>query len=119
MNPRSPSPVVLFAALLLALTARAQTFTGAISGRVLDSQQTALPNASVTLQSPELGFERHTIANAQGEYTLELIPPGRPAGRLRGIRTDDRIRRGCNRDFLASRRDATDSSSPTGSEGIG
>ena len=77
MNPRSTSPVVLLAALLLASTARAQTFTGTISGRVIDSQLTAIPKASVTLQSPERGFERLTATNAQGEYTLDLIPPGR------------------------------------------
>jgi hypothetical protein len=76
MNPRIPSIVLLLSALLLALAARAQTFTGTIVGRVVDSQQTAIPNAAVTLRSLEREFERYAVANAQGEYTLELIPPG-------------------------------------------
>src|SRR5262249_44220929 len=76
MNWRIPSSRMLLAALLLAATVRAQTFTGKIVGRVVDSRQTGIPNAAVTLRSLAREFERHTVANAQGEYTLELIPPG-------------------------------------------
>ena len=67
---------MLLAALLLAATVRAQTFTGKIVGRVVDSQQTAIPNAGVTLRNLEREFQRHTVANAQGEYIFELVPPG-------------------------------------------
>jgi len=56
--------------------ARAQTFTGAVVGHVMDAQQAAIPSASVTLRSVERGFERHTTTNGQGEYAFELVPPG-------------------------------------------
>lgn len=62
--------------LLLEWTASAQTFTGRIIGRVIDSQQAAIVGASVTLRSVERDFERQTITNSQGEYTFELMPPG-------------------------------------------
>ena len=57
--------------------ARAQTFTGTVVGYVVDSQQAAIPNASVTLRSVERGFERHASTNPEGEYAFELVPPGR------------------------------------------
>jgi hypothetical protein len=57
--------------------ARAQTFTGAVVGHVVDVQQAAIPNASVTLKSVERGFERHATTNPQGEYAFELVPPGK------------------------------------------
>ena len=63
MKRRIPSSWMLLAALLLAATVRAQTFTGKIVGRVMDSQQTAIPNAGVTLRNPEREFKRHTVAN--------------------------------------------------------
>src|SRR6516164_7243268 len=76
MNRSIPSSWMLLAALLLAATVGAQTFAGKIVGRVVDSQQTAIPNAGVTLRNLEREFKRHTVANAQGEYTFELVPPG-------------------------------------------
>jgi hypothetical protein len=77
MSPCIPSLLLLLSTLLLASSVRAQTFTGAIVGRVVDSQQGGVPDASVILRSVEKEFERRTLANAQGEYTFELIPPGR------------------------------------------
>jgi len=76
MNWRVPSLLALLLALPPALTARAQTFSGTIAGRVVDERQDAIPNASVTLRSPGKEFEQQTTANAQGEYTFELVPPG-------------------------------------------
>ena len=70
------SPVVLFLTLQLALIAQAQTFTGRVVGRVMDLQQAGVPNASIILRSLDREFERQTIANTQGEYTFELVPPG-------------------------------------------
>jgi hypothetical protein len=76
MKWRAPSLLLLLSALELAPIGHAQTFTGRVVGRIVDSQQTAVPNASVTLRSLEREFERHTTANLQGEYTFELVPPG-------------------------------------------
>src|SRR5215470_10124446 len=76
MKWRLSSSLLLFSAFQLTLIAHAQTFTGRVVGSVVDSQQAAVPNASLTLRSLERQFERHTTANAQGEYAFELVPPG-------------------------------------------
>src|SRR5215469_14683288 len=68
--------VLLILTLLLTLAGQAQTFTGTIVGRVLDSQGAAVATASVSLINLEKEFKRHAFTNAQGEYTFELIPPG-------------------------------------------
>jgi len=60
----------LVVVLLLPLTTGAQTFTGTIVGRVLDSQDAAVVNASVTLINLEKEFERHAVANARGVSLL-------------------------------------------------
>jgi len=77
MNPRIPSLLLVSSALLLALTAHAQTFTGAVLGRVLDPQRAGIANADVTLHSIDQGFDRRTRTNPQGEYYFPLVPPGR------------------------------------------
>ena len=61
----------------MSLTGEAQTFTGSIVGRILDPQEAAMPNASVTLVNLATEFERHATTNVRGEYTFELVPPGR------------------------------------------
>jgi hypothetical protein len=65
------------AVLCLIPTVHAQTFTGSVVGHVIDLQQAAIPNASVTLRSVERGFERHATTNPQGEYDFALVPPGK------------------------------------------
>src|SRR5215471_13488683 len=77
MKLRISSRFVLFSAFQLVLMAHAQTFTGRVIGTVVDSQQAAVPNAFLTFRSLEREFERHTMANALGEYAFELVPPGR------------------------------------------
>lgn len=77
MNSRIPTPVLLFSALLLALTVRAQTFSGAVLGRVLDPQRAGIAHANVTLHSVDQGFDRRTTTNPQGEYYFPIVPPGR------------------------------------------
>ena len=68
---------LLIATLLLASIGDAQTFTSTIVGRILDSQQAAVPNVRVTLINVETDWERHAVTNRRGEYSFELIPPGR------------------------------------------
>src|SRR5215475_11801866 len=77
MNTGIPISLLLFSALLLAPTARAQTFTGAVLGRVLDPQRAGIASADVTLHSVDQGFDRRTTTNPQGEYYFPLVPPGR------------------------------------------
>ena len=59
------------------LWTQAQTFTGAVSGRIVDSQQAAIPSAAVTLRNLETGLVRRTATNPQGEYAFELVSPGK------------------------------------------
>jgi outer membrane receptor for ferrienterochelin and colicin len=70
--------MVLAAIVVLALAAgaAAQTTTGTISGRVLDSQGGALPGATVTAKSPNLQGSRETVTSANGDYILTGLPSG-------------------------------------------
>ena len=65
------------AVLSLIPAVSAQTFTGTITGRVVDSQQSAVTDASIVLGSVEQDLERCTSSNTNGEYAFELVPPGR------------------------------------------
>src|SRR6516164_5563530 len=69
--------VALLLGAALPSLALAQTFTGAVVGRVVDSQQAVIVSAAVTLRSMEQGFERHTTTSPQGTYSFELVPPGK------------------------------------------
>src|SRR5512133_1532330 len=62
--------------LCVVITARAQTFTGAVVGHVLDPQHAVIAGATVTLRSVDRGFARITMTNPQGEYSFLLVPPG-------------------------------------------
>jgi hypothetical protein len=67
------------ALLLLALGfvhSAAQTPTGAISGRVTDSGNLAVPGATVTIESPNLQGTRSTVTSANGDYIFPSLPPG-------------------------------------------
>jgi len=70
--------VVLAAIIVLAIGvgASAQTTTGTISGRVLDTQGAALPGATVTAKSPNLQGSRETVTSANGDYILTGLPSG-------------------------------------------
>jgi len=65
------------AVLCLTTTVLAQTFTGTVTGRAVDSQKMAIAGASIVLRSLERDFERHTTSGANGDYTFELVPPGK------------------------------------------
>ena len=67
---------LLLAAFLLSFPAFPQTFTGTVSGRVVDREQLSFAGASVTLHNVEKDFERRTSTDATGEYHFQLIPPG-------------------------------------------
>ncbi len=67
------------ALLLLALGfvhSAAQTPTGAISGRVTDSGNLAVPGATVTIESPNLQGTRSAVTSANGDYIFPSLPPG-------------------------------------------
>ena len=72
---RSLALLVLIAVVPPAITA-AQFDSGQISGFVRDSQQGALPGATVTLTSERTGSKRTAVTNASGFYVMPDVPVG-------------------------------------------
>jgi hypothetical protein len=62
--------------VFVSFAAHAQTFSGAVVGRIIDAQHAVMGGAHVTLHSLDRGFERQTTTNREGEYVFELVPPG-------------------------------------------
>ena len=67
---------ILLAALLAALSATAQTPTGTVNGRVLDSTSAPVSNAAVNLLNVKTGVAASTETNADGYYSFPLVQPG-------------------------------------------
>ena len=68
------------AGLLLAATsafAQSQATSGNIEGRVLDPNGAAVPGVAVTATNQETGFEKSATTDADGNYRVVLLPPGR------------------------------------------
>ncbi len=59
-----------------AAIARAQSFTGSISGTVTDPAGAVIPNATVTLTAVDTGRTRTATTNGAGEYNFPSLPPG-------------------------------------------
>ncbi|MDQ3135524.1 MAG: TonB-dependent receptor, partial [Acidobacteriota bacterium] len=60
----------------LSLPALAQATTADITGRVLDQQGAAVPNAMITARNPATGQTRTTTTDEEGNFTLTQLPPG-------------------------------------------
>ena len=56
--------------------AQSQATTAEINGRIIDSQGGVLPGATVTVTSSDTGYTRSVVTNAEGLYTIPLLPPG-------------------------------------------
>jgi hypothetical protein len=68
--------LVGFLTLASAVTLRAQQITGTLYGSVLDSQNAAIPGATVTATNVDTGLARTTQSNGQGEYRIEYLAVG-------------------------------------------
>jgi outer membrane receptor protein involved in Fe transport len=70
--------VTVLALTTVALTTplMAQSTTGTISGRVVDGQGLGVPGVTITATSPNLQGSRETVASANGDYILSLLPSG-------------------------------------------
>lgn len=62
---------------LFAACAWGQQFRGSITGRVMDSQQAAVPGVKVTATDSETQARYETVSGAAGQYTLPFLQPGR------------------------------------------
>src|SRR5580698_5569106 len=56
--------------------ANAQLATTTVSGTVSDPGGALIPEAKVTLTSPETGTTREATSNASGRYSFAQLPPG-------------------------------------------
>ena len=63
--------VVIFSA-----PARAQQTTGTITGRLVDSQGSAVPGVTVTGRNVQTGFMRAGVTDGEGIYRLTALPVG-------------------------------------------
>ena len=64
------------ATIALPLAAQTSQTAGAIRGRVATQAGAPLANVSVTAISEETGLRRQAITDAQGQYTLRVLPSG-------------------------------------------
>ena len=62
--------------LSMASGAAAQTTTGTISGRIVDSQGLALPGVTVTVAGPNLQGSLTVVSTGNGDYIVPRVPPG-------------------------------------------
>jgi hypothetical protein len=76
LSRRELSCLVLWA-VVLAPIVHAQSFTGAVVGRVFDPQRAVVAGANITLRSVDKGFERYTTTSSEGEYVFQLVSPGK------------------------------------------
>lgn len=65
-----------FATLAFLAVAHAQTVRGSIGGVVTDPASKPLTSASVTLINDETNAKWIATTNAQGEFTIAVVPPG-------------------------------------------
>ncbi len=75
---RSLAFTSLVALLTIASSATAQTSTtsGAVRGRISSDENASMSGVAVTAVNQETGFTRSARSDAQGVYTVALLPPG-------------------------------------------
>jgi hypothetical protein len=66
----------LTTALLLAVSAAAQTSSSSLSGTVADSSNRVIPGAGVTLVDEASGEEKQTTTSGLGEFVFPALSPG-------------------------------------------
>jgi carboxypeptidase family protein len=75
--------IALFVALVVVLAlgravpAAAQATTGAITGTITDTQGGVLPGVTLTVTNTDNGNTRAAVTEADGQYRLAGLPPGR------------------------------------------
>ena len=71
------SLVILSLLSLVCVPAFAQTTTGDITGRVSDSQERAVANATVTATNKGTGQSRSVTTDDSGDFAITDLPPGK------------------------------------------
>jgi Carboxypeptidase regulatory-like domain/TonB-dependent Receptor Plug Domain len=67
--------VLLFTTLFISATVFAQITSGTIFGRVKDPSGAIVPNAKVTVISPDIGDQRIVSTNETGDFVVPSLPP--------------------------------------------
>lgn len=62
--------------LIFTVSLSAQNIKAALNGRVLDTQNNSIPNATLTITDTQRGQERTLVADAQGNFALPGLEPG-------------------------------------------
>ena len=77
---------------LVFVTGTAHAQNAQITGAVKDSSGLVIPGASVTARNVESGLTRTAVSDAQGDYRLPSLPPGRYSlsAELTGFNTETR-----------------------------
>ncbi len=87
-----PRSVRLVFFVFLAIGCFAQdASTGAIRGTVSDASGSRIPNASVAFVSTATGFRYTTTTDGDGQFTLDLLPPGEYSGRAEAERMSAQV----------------------------
>jgi hypothetical protein len=68
--------IILLSLCLPPFSLRAQVDRTAITGIVTDPQGNRVPQARIRVSQSEIGFQRETVTNSQGTYTLPDLPAG-------------------------------------------
>src|SRR5450759_1011332 len=69
-------PSFVFLALTLSPVLNAQEFRGTVTGRVVDAQQSAIPNAKVVATLVATGAQSVTNTGMDGQFTIPFLAPG-------------------------------------------
>ncbi len=86
------SHLVFFLYLLTAATAFSQdASTGAIRGTVSDPSGSGVPNASVAFVNTATGFRYTATSDGDGQFALDLLPPGEYSGRAEADRMSAQV----------------------------
>src|SRR6266850_209008 len=65
------------ATIVWSVAIHAQTVTGTLQGRVIDTKGAVVPGAEVVVRNLETGQERNLKTNSEGSYTVTYVPIGR------------------------------------------
>lgn len=79
MKPTIIAKTFIFFALTILLVAPAafgQQITATLYGTVTDANQAVLSSAKITVTNEATGFQRTTVSDKSGNYTLPLLPVG-------------------------------------------
>src|SRR5690348_1057344 len=68
---------LLFVFCVASASAQVQLTTGDIAGTVTDPSGSSIEKASVTATDPDRGLSRSAVTDADGEFRIQLLPPGR------------------------------------------